>query len=72
MSAPCPFCGDEREPTAEAEDVRDSEPIYAMNCASCGAHGPMAKTKVFAAELWNGRQPAGQSAAWREFYSKKT
>ena len=44
----CPFCGGDQMHIEEM-----SSDCYWIYCASCGAHGPEAKTADFAWILWN-------------------
>lgn len=72
-SSPCPFCGDERIPEHDEEDVKDgAPPIHSLRCQCCGCQGPVAVSEEAARSVWEGRWPRGQSAAWRKFFEEET
>lgn len=73
MSAPCPFCGDERAPLIHEENPGDGgKNLHMACCMCCGAQGPVSKTVDGAITLWNNRENPGASRAWRLQYEKIT
>ncbi len=72
MSAPCPFCGDEREPLIFTGG-RTPPPIeycYQATCRNCSATGPDSSSKEGAITLWNNREAPGSSEVWRKQFEK--
>ncbi len=71
MTAPCPFCGDERAPEPLPRWFNGSK-IYHAECPCCGARGPYSSTQPGALTLWNNREAPGSSEAWRKQFEKIT
>lgn len=45
----CPFCGDEGE-------AQDNSPTMSVQCAGCGAMGPVGNGAIAAINAWNKRR----------------
>ncbi len=70
MSAACPFCGDEREPSIGV-DAEEPPGYYYAECLCCSARGPSTpKEKSDAITLWNNREARGSSEPWRKQFEK--
>lgn len=71
MSAACPFCGDDREPTVEYVSPSPSRGnrLFAW-CPSCYARGPLSATEAGALTLWQNREAPGSSEPWRIQFEK--
>ena len=51
---PCPFCGHAH--VALEEHLSDQEiESYCVECACCGAHGPVVGSDLLAIKLWDNR-----------------
>ncbi len=70
MSAPCPFCGDEREPEHDSTRGMGPPMFHYYSCQSCFASSPHSATKKGAITLWNNREAPGSSEVWRKQFEK--
>ncbi len=62
---PCAFCGDDRPPLIEHDNIVDGEqptgydidngPVYFAMCQHCAARGPLVGWAADALEAWNTR-----------------
>lgn len=72
----CPYCGDDRPPHVEKEDLafpkEAKNVVHFACCRCCGAQGPLADSAADAEKLWRARWAPGKSADWREFFREET
>lgn len=59
---PCPFCGDERRPSVEKEEMKYDPPdLWRAVCLCCAAEGPLAATRGSALIMWDERRQPGDT-----------
>jgi len=58
---PCPFCGESRAVTIDWHGIG-----FHGDCDQCGAEGPLGRTPLEAAQLWNRRPGLRQQSLLEE------
>jgi len=56
MIKKCPFCGERKYIEWLAFERELMEIVYVMQCLTCNAKGPPAKSRIHATLLWNERK----------------